>query len=89
MKDLDLVKLVNDLELRCPICNGNILIKDIYIDNISFKHNLYIPGEKVESDDSKCKITNNKIKQLLFSYKNGEKNHVELRDGLIAICSNR
>lgn len=85
MNDTEIINLVNSLELRCPTCEGNVTIIGINGDKISFKHNLYSPGQSIPSNDTKCHFFNNEIRLLVNSYKANSISETELRNSLIGL----
>lgn len=85
MNDAEIIDFVNGLELRCPVCSGNVTISRIEGDNVYFNHNLYVPGQSIPSNETRCSFFNNDIKMLVNSYKEKRISDKELRYGLIGL----
>ncbi len=87
MNTAEIKNLVNDLELRCTNCAGNVSIIEIVdVENIVFKHNLPIPGAKVKSGETKCMFFDGEIRKQTKSFINGEINASTFRENLIELA---
>ena len=85
MNDVELKDFVNDLELRCTHCDGNVSITNMTGDSIALKHNLPIVGEKQPSNETKCMFYDGEVKRLTNAFRNSEINAPTLRENLIEL----
>ena len=86
MIDSEIKSIVNNFELRCPECDGNVSILAIGPKGVNFKHNLPTPGQRIPSNQAKCSFFDQKIRELVRIAQNDEIELVELKEKLEAAC---
>lgn len=86
MNNSEIIEFVNGLELRCTHCDGNVRILNIDGENMTFTHNLYIPGESVRSNDARCSFFNNDIRLAVNNYISHPVNYNDFKESIIEIA---